>query len=154
MASDGVENSLEFQSLRQQLYRKTEHLNCALKWLELLELGTALTPYFEARECHRIGIYGMAEFGKLLQKELKRSSGIETVYFMDRNAEKCRKVDNIPVFLPEELLEAPEVDMIVVTAFVAFSSISESLLKMKPEIPVVSLKSILDIRMVEEWDGK
>lgn len=144
----------EMQYLKQQLDRNKQHLNCALQWLELHEMKATLIPYFEARECRKIGIYGMAEFGKLLQKELAQSNEIETVYFMDRNAEQCRKVGNIPVFLPEELSGAPEVDMIVVTAFVAFSSISRTMLKMKPELPVVSLKSILDVRMGEEWTWK
>lgn len=144
----------EMQYLRQQLDRNTQRLNCALQWLELLETKHTLIPYFQARECYKIGIYGMAEFGELLQKELDQSNGIETVYFVDRNADQCRRVGNIPVYLPEELPDAPEVDMIVVTAFVAFSSISRILLKMKPELPVVSLKHILDVRVDEEWTLK
>jgi len=138
-----VEKNRKLQQLAGQLGKSRLHLECALKWLELLEQGTGVLQYFEEHKYRKIGIYGIADFGKLLYEELNRSKGIKVAFFMDKTAEDNRWVEDVPVFLPEELEAAPEVDMIVVTATIAFASIKKAMLEVKPDLPVVSLADIL-----------
>lgn len=146
-----MENSQEILQLTKQRNRWQIYYDNAYKWLNLLQEGTDLYPYFTSHQCRKIAIYGIADFGKMLQKELNRNGEIKVEYFMDRNAVNCRKVGDIPVYSPDEILIAPEVDMMVVTAIAAYETVSKMLLEKKPEMPVVSLKSIIETRTVEVW---
>lgn len=141
----------QIQSLTRQRNRYKLLFERMYQWLTLLENGTTLIPYFEKHHCKKIGIYGSAEFGKLLYKELIVHSQIQVVFFMDKNAENNRILEGIPVFLPEELPNVPDVDMLVVTAIVAANSIAKTLLKVRPELPIISLNTIIDARINEEW---
>ncbi len=128
---------------------------CILQWLGLLEDGTNLQPYFKAHKCSRIAIYGAAEIGRMLLKEIERDNVIKVPYFLDRYAERQREKWGIPVYLPEEFSGLPDVDMVVVTAILSFKTVESILLRMKPEIPVVSLETIIYARKDEVWhDGK
>lgn len=141
----------QIQNITYQRNRYKLFFERTYQWLTLLENGTSLIPYFEKRYCKKIGIYGNAEFGKMLYKELAGHSQIQVEFFMDRNAETNRTIEGIPVFLPEELPDVPEVDMIVVTAVAAADSIVRALLAIRPELPIVSLNTIIDARLNEEW---
>lgn len=141
----------QIQRLTNQNNRNIFYYHTAYNWLNLLESGADLSAFFELRQCRKIAVYGVADFGKLLQKELDRIGGVQIVYFMDRNAESCRRMGSVPVYLPEELPAAPEVDLMVVTAIAAFSNVNKLLLQIKPELPVVSLNEIIDRCLDEEW---
>lgn len=125
---------------------------CAYNWLGLLEQGTNLIPYFEEHGCVNIAIYGAAALGNMLLKELRNSKKVNVKYYIDRTAEVQREKDGIPVYLPEELTDAPDVDMIVVTAIAAFNTINQTPLAVRPELPVVSLETIIHARISEEWN--
>lgn len=141
----------QIQHLTNQNNRNIFYYRTAYNWLNLLESGADLSVFFELRQCRKIAVYGVADFGKLLQKELDRVGNVQVVYFMDRDAENCRWMGDIPVYLPKELPAAPEVDLMVVTAIAAFSNVNKLLLQMKPELPVVSLNGIIDSCLDEEW---
>lgn len=141
----------QIQSLTRQCNRYKLFFERTYQWLTLLENGSGLIPYFKKRQCKKIGIYGNAEFGKMLYKELAGHSEIQVDFFMDRNAENNRMIEGIPVFLPEELPSVPDVDMLVVTAIAAADSIVRTLLEIRPELPIVSLNTIMDVRINEEW---
>lgn len=139
------------QNMTYQRNRYKLLFECSYQWLTLLENDSNLIPYFEKHCCQKIGIYGCAEFGKMLYKELTGNSRIQVKFFMDRKAGMNRTLEGIPVFLPEELPVVPEVDMIVVTAVAAADSIAGSLLEIRPELPIVSLNTIINARVNEEW---
>lgn len=141
----------QIQSLTRQCNRYELFFRRAYQWLTLLENGTTLIPYFEKHHCKKIGIYGGAEFGKMLYKELAAHSQIQVEFFMDRNAGNNSMIEGIPVFMPKELPNVSDVDMLVVTAIAAADSIVRMLLEVRPELPIVSLNTIIDTRMNEEW---
>lgn len=141
----------EKEKLNFQRKRNRELFLAALRWLELLENGTNLLPYFKEHNCCRIAIYGAAEIGRVLLKEFEKDNLIEVPYFIDKNAEKQREKWGIPVYLPEEFAELPDVDLVVVTAISFFESVSDTLVKIRPEIPVVSLNTIIEVREDEVW---
>lgn len=144
----------EKEKLDFQRKRNRELFLAALRWLELLEDGTNLLPYFEEHSCRRVAIYGAAEIGSVLLKELVKDNQIEVPYFIDKNAEKQREKCGIPVYLPEEFAELPDVDIVVVTAITFFESVYDTLVKIRPEIPVVSLNTIIEVREDEVWYEK
>ncbi len=138
-----------------QRNRLEVHFVCVSQWLELLEDRTNLQPYFKAHKCRKIAIYGAAEIGRMLLKEIEQDNVMKVSYFLDRNAKMQREKWGVPVYLPEEFPGLSEVDMVVVTALLSFKSIESILLRMRPEIPVVSLETIIDVRKDEVWyDGK
>lgn len=141
----------QIQYLTNQNNRNITYYHTAYNWLYLLESNTDLSSFFEFHRCEKIAIYGIADFGKMLQKELERAGKVDIVYFMDRNAEQCRMIGGIPVYLPKELPDLPEVDLMVVTAIVAFPNVNKLLLEIKPELPVVSLNMIIDNCLDDVW---
>lgn len=122
---------------------------CALDWLRLLESGEDLLPYFRERDCRRIGIYGAGELAEILVWEMRRRDEIEIAYLMDQSAAANRERYGLPVYLPEEFTSVEDVDMVVVTAITYFDAISERLIRMRPEMPVVSLSGIIRKRISE-----
>ncbi len=146
------ENSPE-ESLRKakELQRRTsQQFSYALKWIRLLEEGGDLLPFFQEHGCRKIAIYGAAAFGELLE-EILSARGIKTEYFLDQKAEKTGKIHGVPVCHPDSYASCKDVDMVVVTAIFYFDEIMPALIRKRPEIPVVSMAQIIDIRTDEVW---
>ncbi len=120
---------------------------CALNWLQLLESGRDVIGYFTEREYKKIGIYGAGELAELLVQEMEKSQETQVGYLLDQTAAVNRKKYGYPMYLPEEFAVIEDVDMIVVTAITYFESISEALIRIRPEIPVVSLENIIKNRI-------
>lgn len=130
--------------------RSRAQLSCVAQWLGLMEQGAGLLPFFEGHHSTKIAVYGAAELARLLKKELDQTGKIEIVYFIDQHAQKQREKWGKPVYLPQEYTNAPEVDMVVVTVVSSFEAIEESLLHIRPELPVISLSAVVDARANEE----
>ncbi len=141
----------ETSKVIQQRDRLRTQFSCVSQWLDLLEDGTNLQPYFKDHKCSRLAVYGAAEIGRLLLKEIQRGDGAEVLYFLDKNAERQREKWGVPVYLPEEFAGLPQVDMVVVTAVSYIESIQNVLLQIRPEVPVVSLERIISTRKEEVW---
>ncbi len=151
MSTESTNWETEKEKLILQRNRNKIQFSTTLQWLELLEDGTNLLPYFREHDCRRIAVYGAAEIGGILLKEIEKDNLMEVSYFLDKNAEKQREKCGKSVYLPEEFAKLPEVDMVVVTAITFFESVFDTLMCIRPEIPVVSLKKILEVRKDEVW---
>ena len=151
MSTESTNREEEKEKLLLQKKRNRELFVTTLQWLELLEDGKNLLPYFREHDCRRIAVYGAAEIGGILLKEIEKDNLMEVLYFLDKNAEKQRVKCGKPVYLPEEFAKLPEVDMVVVTAITFFESVFDTLMRIRPEIPVVSLKKIIEVRKDEVW---
>lgn len=115
-------------------------------WLEERDKGKTLDTYFEERNIHQIAIYGMAELGKLLYKELK-GTNIKVVYGIDRKPEQ--KNIEIPVVKPSELKEG--IDAIVVTPVYCFAEIFDLLKKkLDDSTVIIGLDEIIYSLMLNE----
>jgi len=135
--------------------RLKAQFSCVFQWLELMEDGTNLQPYFKDHNSSKVAIYGAAEIGRMLLKEIEQDNTIKVSYFLDRNAERQREKWGVPIYLPEEFTGLPEVDMVIVTAILSFEAIQDTLLEVRPDIPVVSLETIIGVRKDEVWyNGK
>ena len=152
---ENVEEMLKgWESERQKLMdartKNRQLFACALDWMRLLESGKDLLPYFQERDCKKIGIYGAGELAEILIQEMRRKNEVEIVCLIDQSAAAYREKFGLPVYLPEEFTTIEDVDMVVVTAITYFDAISEKLIRMCPEMPVVSLAGIIRKRISEE----
>jgi FlaA1/EpsC-like NDP-sugar epimerase len=139
----------EVAKLKKQLTRSQTICGCTLQWIEILEDRHSLKAYFEQHHCKSVAIYGASDLGRLLMKEVQ--GYCEVPCFIDRNAERYRVKWGIDVYTPEEYDKIPDVDMVVVTALASFDKVNEMLLEIRPEIPVVSLKVIINTLSDEVW---
>lgn len=148
---DDYMDSLMVEKLTMQRNRNRELFQCTLRWLELHEDGTSLMPYFRLHNCKKIAIYGAGDLGQMLLKELRREEDIKVLYFLDRMAETNRKEWNVPVYFPQEYSALPDVDIVIVTVFSVFEEIQQELIKIRPDIVVISIDKIINITRNEVW---
>lgn len=108
-------------------------------WLEERDKGKVLHTYFEERNFYKIAIYGMAELGRLLYRELKKTN-IEVVYCIDIKAETLNL--GMPIVKPEEVEK--NVDVIVVTPVYHFAGIFDVLNeRLDGSVPIIGLDEII-----------
>lgn len=93
------------------------------RWVGLKISGYSVAEWFIQHGYRRIAVYGYAELGELLCRELSEE-GLGAVYVLDR---KVRDTGNekLPVFMPRRGL--PDVDVVVVTAVYYFEEIKREL---------------------------
>ena len=96
-----------------------------------------LAEHLKFNGYYSVAIYGMSDAGERLIEE-SEDTEIEIKYVVDRNADHI--VMNLPKFKPNE--ELPEVDVMVVTAIIAFQDIQETMEK-KVAFPIVSLEDLV-----------
>lgn len=95
------------------------------RWLRLRIQGVRMADILTRRNCGKIAIYGYAEIGQLLCRELLGEE-FEVSYIMDKKV--CESgYKNIPVFYPQK--DLPK-DTVVVTAVYYFDEIRDELKKM------------------------
>lgn len=112
------------------MYRLTE------RWMRIKDKQGNLADYFNNYRYKKIAIYGMAELGQHLVKELE-NSGLEIAYGIDKNVNVSSKITILS--LDDDL---PIVDVIVVTAVAYFDEIEGELSK-KTNAKVISLEDII-----------
>lgn len=151
MNDEALNREEEKEKLTRQINIRKEQYMCVLKWLELFEDKSSLIQYFKEHGCSRIAIYGAADMGRLLQKEIDNDGQFKVSYFIDKRAGQRRKKMEIPVFFPEEFADAPDADILVVTAISVFDEIFDKLIKIRQDIPIVSLNTIIDVMSDEVW---
>lgn len=133
----GKNASLRICSQQKALDKTRRMYNLSMKWLQIRQEERTLADFFTKRGFQKIAIYGMADMGKALYRELTQE-GIEVVFAVDK-----RKME-LPVlmFTPDEK-ELPEADIVVVTALVSYSEIY-ALLKTKVNCPICSLEEVIN----------
>ncbi len=109
------------------------------RWLENRNRDKKWSSYFQEYGYQTIAIYGAGDIGRLLYEELKESA-ITVLYFVDRNAEGLNDINGIPVITPEEIIDQPKVDTLVISPLGDYFAISEALTRLMPELSTLSLK--------------
>lgn len=109
------------------------------RWLENRNKGKLFQDYF--RECgyKKIAIYGAGDIGRLLYEEVKESD-IEILYFVDRNAEGIRAIDDIPVITLQDVSNMENVDVLVITPIGNYNEICRALINFIPEMATISIR--------------
>ena len=108
------------------------------QWMNQKNEKHKISEWIRRVNWNKVAIYGMGNMGKALLKELEADE-VKVLYGIDRNAEKIEA--GIPVYRLTDKLE--RVDGIIVTAITFYEEIEREL-QNELDIPVVSLKDILD----------
>ncbi len=132
-----VHEEKRMDTWEKKLQKMEAYYRLLLQWLSLQQEGKNLAEYLRFNGYHNIAIYGMNEAGERLIEELEDTE-IEIKYVVDRNADNI--VTNLPKFKPDD--DLPEVDVMVVTAIIAFQDIQETMEK-KVAFPIVSLEDLV-----------
>lgn len=109
------------------------------RWLENRNAEKSFVDYFNSYGYAKIAIYGTGDLGRLLYDEIKNSD-IKVEYFIDRNGEGIREIEDIPVATINDIPEMPDVDVLVITPVGNYEAISEALARKTPEIRTLSLR--------------
>ena len=106
-------------------------------WIMIKQSGGSIVAYLEGKNIHSIAIYGMAELGNRLHRELKESS-ISVKYGIDMN--DGIQFRDLKIIRPVET--DGDVDAVVVTALTTFDIIKGNLEKLGYK-NVIALDEIL-----------
>lgn len=114
------------------------------KWLENQLNGKYWKNYLGTYGYRKIAIYGAGELGRYLAMEL-RSSEVEVLNYIDRNAHELNEVMHIPVVTLDEFINTfgKESDAIIVTAISADHDVLHEIVCRLPELPVMSLRDMI-----------
>ncbi len=112
------------------------------KWLENRNQGRTFVDYFKECGYNTIAICEITDIGKLLYDEIK-DSDINIAFFVDRNAEGLKEIDDIPVVMIQDLEEMQKnnpIDILVISPVIDYNKITRSLAYFAPEIPTLYIK--------------
>lgn len=110
------------------------------RWMDWKIKGKSIADIFRKQDWHQAAVYGYAELGQLLCKELS-GGGVQISYVLDKRV-KDSGIKDLPVYVPQRGL--PPVDVIVVTAVYYFDEIKEELLQMGYQ-NIISFRTLLEM---------
>lgn len=113
------------------------------RWMDLKIKGHGVAEILDRLNCGSIAVYGYAELGQLLCKELA-STRICVAYVLDKKV-KATGDEKLPVYIPQGGLLG--VDAVVVTAVYDFDEIKKELLHM-------GYRNVISFRKLLEEDFK
>ena len=126
--------------IEQKLQKSTLFYWVLTRWMELEISGKSTVQFLKRCGYQRIAVYGYAELGKLLCKELLNTD-IQVEYILDKKVKQTERED-LPVYVPQKGL--PRVDAVVVTAVYYFDDIEAELLQMDFH-NVISFRKLLEM---------
>ena len=109
------------------------------RWLENRNHNKTFLDYFHQCGYQTIAIYGAGDLGNLLYEEVK-GSDVHVKYFVDRNAEGMKEIDQIPVITIPEMKNVEDVDVLVITPLGNYDAINQRLTEYMPEMRTISLR--------------
>lgn len=108
------------------------------RWMELKIKGHNTAEFLEDLGYHTIAVYGYAELGRLLCRELFETK-IEVAYVLDKKVVQTE--EGLPIYMPGKGL--PKVDSVVITAVYYFDEIKKELLEMGFQ-NIISFRELLE----------
>lgn len=108
-----------------------------VSWMHLVQEGMGIAQYLSRYGFSNVSIYGYAEIGKLLYRELY-DSGVNVIDVFDRR--KINDPSNVDVIRPED--GDTSVDLVIVTPIYSFDEIKKELSQMN-YMKIVSLETIV-----------
>ena len=109
------------------------------RWLENRNEGRTFVDYLHEYGCRKVAIFDAGEIGKLIYDELKISD-ITVQYFIDRNAEAIKTIDEIPVEPFRKIGELPKVDLVIISTIYNYDELNKLLVTIDPNICTLYLK--------------
>lgn len=109
------------------------------RWMDWKIAGKRIADVLLKQNWKRIAVYGYAELGQLLCRELAEGE-VHVSYLLDKRVADSG-IKNLPVYIPQSGL--PQVDAVVVTAVYYFDEIKEELSKMGYR-NIISFRTLLE----------
>lgn len=109
------------------------------RWMDLKIKGYGIADILGKLDYHSIAVYGYAEIGQLLCRELA-ATGVSVSYVLDKSVRNTG-MEALQVHVPQSGL--PDVDAVVVTAVYYFQEIERELLQMGYQ-NIISLRTLLE----------
>ncbi|MBR1642066.1 MAG: hypothetical protein IJ683_07080 [Butyrivibrio sp.] len=117
-----------------------ENYTLLIKWLNIRNNNRSAAKYLARKGYKKIAIYGMADIGLLLYDELK-SSDIEVLYAIDRNADFLNLDVDIDIKTPED--DFDKVDAIVI-ASITYAEEIKDVIKDKVSYPILTIEEVIN----------
>ncbi len=112
------------------------------RWLENKNNKVCLSDHLIDCGYSDIGIADAGEIGRLLYEEIKETD-VSVKWFIDKNAEGIAEIDGIPVFLLNEILDLPKVDIVVISPIYDYEELKKYIARHDPSIRTVCLKDLI-----------
>jgi LmbE family N-acetylglucosaminyl deacetylase len=136
-------NNVELKRTEENYQKQLMFYYVLVNWMRNVQNGFYIGQYLKKQEISKVAIYGYAELGKLLEKELQ-TSGIEVAYIMDKGKKNC---EDKTIYIPQ--LNLPNVDAVIITAIFYYDSIKKELENYGYE-RIYSLAKIVDEMLNKE----
>lgn len=125
--------------LENRLQKSIQFYRMLTKWVDMKISGKGITDLLINRGITDVAVYGYAELGKLLVKELNQSN-IEVAYILDKKVKES-DMDNISIYVPQK--DLPGVSAVIVTAVYYYDAIQKELMDLEFK-NIISLESLLE----------
>lgn len=125
MSSEKIPNDSSIE-LEQRLQKSILFYWLLTRWMGYKIDGQNTAELLTALGYSTVAVYGYAEIGKLLCRELRQSK-VKVAYVLDKKVKKTEKEDLL-VYIPGDNL--PKVDAVIVTAVYYYTEIKKELLQL------------------------
>lgn len=144
-ANVGIDDELDSGALEleKKLQKSVLFYWILTRWMDLKIKGHSTAKILGRLNCGSIAVYGYAELGQLLCRELA-GTNICVAYVIDKRVKETGD-EKLPVYVPRGGL--PDVDAIVVTAVYDFDEIKE-------ELSHMGYQNVISFRKLLEGDDK
>ncbi len=109
------------------------------RWMDLKIRGYGIADILNRLKINTVAVYGYAELGQLLCRELAGTS-VHVSYLLDKRV-KDTGIKNLPVYTPQSGL--PQMDAVIVTAVYYFDEIEKELSQMGYQ-NMISFRTLLE----------
>lgn len=139
IVSSQSEEKIKIENSRDKFKNQYEML---LKWMQNNQGQKQLTEYFVLSQLNKIVIYGCGTLGQLFLNEIKDSSDVDVLYFIDKNAAGSEN-NGLSVIGLEDMDKINEADAVIITPISYYDEIEQDLLKAGLKTDIISLEDIV-----------
>ena len=128
----------QLQQMEKNYQKQLEFYYILVNWIKSIQNGQSIGNYLNEKGLRKLAIYGYAELGQILDKELESAEELDVLYIMDKS--KAKEGSGRILFPQRDL---PFVDAVIVTAITYFDDIEKELTDLG-YTQIFSLRDIVD----------
>ncbi len=133
-----IYSSTEYNPMETEIQKQRQFYRILTKWMKRKNEGWSIGKALKENGISTVCIYGYAELGELVTKEIEQDEFVTLRYILDK---KKKAADKVPVYVPSSNLE--KVDCVIVTAVYYFDEIYEELTNLGYK-NIISLKEVVE----------
>ena len=122
--------------------RYKDYYKLTKEWVTLKQDDKNIEDWFKNNNINTIAIYGLGTMAELLYNEIKGK--IKVINFIDKNSDELYMgLDSIPVVAPAEIVNAENIDAIIITPIYDFDAINDELEALGVTQTIRSLEDVI-----------